>query len=72
MILDRIENTGRYAFLNCSFESAVDCLKRTDICSLPPGDIRVYENLVYGYVKEGLLQTDNENWGTHRKCAEFN
>ncbi len=71
MIFDELSNIGRYASLSPNFQKAIAFLTCTDIFSLAVGDIEVQDDLVYGFLKEGNLKTENEKWETHKRYADI-
>ena len=52
MILDLVENSGRYESLNPRFKQAFDFLKTTDLATLPLGKIELDGNKLYVNVQE--------------------
>ena len=52
MILDLVENSGRYESLNPRFKQAFDFLKTTDLATLPLGKIELDGNSLYVNVQE--------------------
>lgn len=71
MIFDQLGNIGRYASLSRNFQSAVEFIMNTDVYSLALGNIEVCDNRAYGFVKEGMLQTENVRWETHSRYADI-
>lgn len=71
MILDRLEHIHRYRSLGENFSKAIDYLVKTDVFSLPLGEIEIDGRDLYGFTKETLLTHENQRWEAHRLYADI-
>ena len=60
MILDTIDNLGKYLSLNPNFAKALEFLQNSNIAELPLGRNEVYGDLVYANVVEVKVKSKEE------------
>lgn len=71
MILDRFANIAIYRGLGEGFDKAIQFLTNTDVFALPLGNVEIAGRAVYAFVKETLLETENEAWEAHERYADI-
>ncbi len=72
MILDTLQNAGRYTGLSARFKKAFDYISSHDLASLPVGKYEIDGNDVYLMVQHMPLKHWHEgSWEAHRKYADI-
>lgn len=71
MIIDTIENMGRYKGFNCHFDRAIEYLTNADLFGFPIGKQQIFGEVVYMNIAD-LDDSDNVDlYEVHRKYADI-
>lgn len=71
MIVDKLENIGRYASLGGAYETAVRFLTQTDLSALAPGRIEIDGERVFASVADNFLDRSELAWEAHQRYADI-
>ena len=71
MIIDRIENIGRYRNLGGAFAEAAAWLEKTDLKTLPCGRAEIAGERVFATLSENRLSKEETDFEAHRLYADI-
>ncbi len=71
MVVDRLENAGRYGGLGKNFETAVRWLAETEVLRLAPGKYPIDGERVFASVEELVLSRTEPAFEAHHRYADI-
>ena len=71
MIIDKVENIGKYAALGEHFRTAAEWLAGQDMSALAPGSIQVDGERVYATLADNRLSGETPAYEAHRRYADI-
>jgi len=71
VIIDTLDNIGRYAGLGKHYETAVRFLKEADLSALPLGKTEIDGENVFANLADNFLDRDEMAWEAHQRYADI-
>ena len=71
MIIDKVENIGKYAALGENFRTAAEWLAGQDLSALVPGTVQLDGERVFATLADNLLSRETPAYEAHRQYTDI-